>query len=102
MAALVSSKAENCWPFAPGPHAQCCFFFAQFRDARAWLQFIYDMWYGSLTPDKEFPREVRRVLNTAFGELAARARKTDLKGMLLRLVHHQKGWQVGACVISGF
>lgn len=49
-----------------------------------WLQFIYDMWYGSLTPDKEFPREVRRVLNTAFGELAGRARKTDLKGMLLR------------------
>lgn len=50
-----------------------------------WLpQFIYDTWYGSLTPDKEFPRDVRRVLNTAFGELAGRARKTDLKGMLLR------------------
>jgi hypothetical protein len=44
------------------------------------------MWYGSLTPDKEFPKEVRRVLNTAFGELAGRARKTDLKGMLLRCV----------------
>ena len=48
------------------------------------MQFVYDMWYGGLTPDREFPREIRRVLNTAFGELAERARKSDLKGMLLR------------------
>lgn len=49
-----------------------------------WVQFVYDMWYAALTPDREFPRDIRRVLNTAFGELAARARKADLKGMLLR------------------
>ena len=48
------------------------------------VQFVYDTWYGGLTPDREFPREIRRVLNTAFGELAERARKSDLKGMLLR------------------
>ena len=46
------------------------------------MQFIYDMWWGLLTPDKDFPRDVRRVLNDAFGELAFRARKTDVKILL--------------------
>lgn len=45
-------------------------------------EFIYDMWWGLLTPDKDFPRDVRRVLNDAFGELAFRARKTDVKILL--------------------
>jgi sorting nexin-13 len=47
------------------------------------LQFVYDAWYASLTPDKEFPREIRRILNTAFGELASRARRLDVRKMLL-------------------
>jgi hypothetical protein len=46
-------------------------------------QFVYDAWYATLTPDREFPREIRRILNTAFGELAERGRRVDLKRMLL-------------------
>lgn len=37
-------------------------------------EFIYDTWYSHLTPDKEFPAEVRALLNGAFGRLAKRAR----------------------------
>ena len=46
------------------------------------VQFIYDTWYGFLTPDREFPADVRRALNSAFGELAARARLIDLRAVL--------------------
>lgn len=42
-------------------------------------EFIYDTWYCSLTPDREFPAEVRRILNHAFGQGAARARGLDLR-----------------------
>ena len=48
------------------------------------MQFVYDMWYGGLTPDKEFPKELRKVMNTAVGELGERARRVDLRRMLLR------------------
>ena len=53
------------------------------RKQSACLQFLYDLWWGHITPDTDFPKEVRRVLNGAFGELAARAQQTDLKRMLL-------------------
>ena len=35
--------------------------------------------YALLTPDREFPADVRRLLNTAFGQLALRARRLDLR-----------------------
>ena len=41
-------------------------------------EFVYDTWYSGLSPDKEFPAEVRRILNIAFGYLSERARKIDL------------------------
>ena len=47
------------------------------------MQFLYDLWWGHITPDTEFPKDVRRVLNSAFGELAMRAQQVDLKRMLL-------------------
>lgn len=47
-------------------------------------QFVYDAWYALLTPDRDFPRELRRLMNTAFGVLAARAHKcVNLREMLL-------------------
>ena len=46
-------------------------------------QFVYDIWWGQLTPNHEFPAQVRRILNHAFGELAARARRIDLRDVLL-------------------
>jgi len=42
-------------------------------------EFIYDTWYHYLSPDKEFPAEIRKILNHAFGRLAVRARKIDLR-----------------------
>ena len=46
-------------------------------------KFLYDLWWGHISPDTEFPKDVRRVLNSAFGELAMRAQQVDLKRMLL-------------------
>jgi len=37
-----------------------------------------------IAPDREFPAEVRHLLNEAFGEIAQRARKVDLRTLLLR------------------
>ena len=47
-----------------------------------WPQFLYDMWYSYMTPDMEFPAEVRRALNSAFGNLAQHGRHVDLKAVL--------------------
>jgi hypothetical protein len=47
-------------------------------------QWIYATWYASLTPDTEFPAEVRYLLNTAFGELCCRALTMDVRGLLIR------------------
>ena len=59
---------------------------------------MYDIWYTSLTPDREFPAEVRRLLNTGLGQLAGRARQLDLRLVmndLCELVMEQ----VGACCV---
>lgn len=47
------------------------------------MQFMYDLWWGHISPDTDFPKDVRRVLNGAFGELAMRTQQVDLKRMLL-------------------
>ena len=52
------------------------------------LQFVYDAWYAWVTPDVEFPADIRRALNSAFGNLAARARHVDLKAVLGCAAHH--------------
>jgi len=41
-------------------------------------EFIYDTWYSSLTPDKEFPASIRAMLNANFGRLAKRAKRVNL------------------------
>ncbi len=51
-------------------------------DLRCAVQFVYDAWYAYLTPDREFPADIRRALNCAFGELAARSRLVDLRAVL--------------------
>jgi len=47
-------------------------------------EWIYDSWYCMLSPDREFPAEVRRVLNESFASLAQRAKKIDLRTLLIR------------------
>ena len=46
-------------------------------------EFIYDAWWGGLTPDTAFPASVRAALNSAFGELAAAARGIDVRRVAL-------------------
>jgi len=54
------------------------------RDRAPRAQFVYDAWYALLTPDRDFPRELRRLMNTAFGVIAARAHRcVNLRQMLL-------------------
>jgi len=45
---------------------------------------VYNSWYASLTPDKEFPAEIRHLLNMIFGELSQRASQVDPRAVLLR------------------
>lgn len=47
------------------------------------LQWVYDAWYRHMTPDREFPAEVRLLLSHMFGELAGRARAVDWRQLLL-------------------
>jgi hypothetical protein len=46
-------------------------------------QWVYDAWYRHMTPDREFPAEVRLLLSHMFGELAERARAVDWRQLLL-------------------
>ena len=46
-------------------------------------EFIYDAWWGGLSPDTAFPASVRAALNSAFGELAIAARGVDVRRVAL-------------------
>ena len=48
-------------------------------------EFIYDTWYSHLTPDKQFPAEVRSLLNNAFGRLAYRVKMVNLQAVVADL-----------------
>lgn len=49
-------------------------------------EFIYDTWYSHLTPDTEFPAEVRGLFNAAFGRLAKRAKKVTIKVLIAQIL----------------
>ncbi len=48
-------------------------------------EFVYDSWWAYISPDREFPAEVRRLLRRAFGDVARRARdpRVDWGGVLI-------------------
>ena len=47
-------------------------------------QFIVDLWYGSMTPDTEFPAAVRQLVLGMIGPIAARSHKLNLAALLIR------------------
>ncbi|GMH39284.1 hypothetical protein BSKO_07182 [Bryopsis sp. KO-2023] len=47
-------------------------------------EWVYDSWLSLVTPDREFPAEVRRLLNEIFAEVTQRARRIDLRTVLIR------------------
>lgn len=47
-------------------------------------EFVTDMWYASITSDKEAPEELRILLNGVIAEVASRAKRVNLITLLSR------------------
>lgn len=47
-------------------------------------EWVTDLWYSRVTPDKEGPEELINLVNTALGEFSARARNVNLISLLTR------------------
>lgn len=48
------------------------------------VQWVYDAWYSLITPDRDFPASIRRLLNEIFADIAQRAKRIDLRNVLIR------------------
>ncbi|KAG9440770.1 hypothetical protein H6P81_020935 [Aristolochia fimbriata] len=46
--------------------------------------FVLDLWYSSITPDKEFPEHIRVVIYNALGEVSGRVKEINLVDLLTR------------------
>lgn len=49
-------------------------------------EFVTDLWYSRLTPDKQGPEELVCIVNSVIGELSARLRNINLIDLLTRLL----------------
>ncbi|KAH9311250.1 hypothetical protein KI387_026285, partial [Taxus chinensis] len=47
-------------------------------------EFITDLWYSSVTPDREFPDQIRLLINDVLGEVAQRLKHINLIELLTR------------------
>jgi hypothetical protein len=47
-------------------------------------QFVVDLWYRSLTPDAQFPEEVRGLVCRLLGACATRVARVNLGALLVR------------------
>lgn len=47
-------------------------------------EFVTDLWYSSITPDQEFPEQIRLVINDVIGEISQRVRHINLIDLLTR------------------
>lgn len=48
--------------------------------------FVVDLWYSSITPDKEVPEIIRGLLLDVLGEISRRVKEMNLVDLLTRLV----------------
>lgn len=48
-------------------------------------EFVTDLWYSRLTPDKQGPEELACIVNSVIGEISARMRNINLIDLLTRL-----------------
>ncbi|KAG7022432.1 Sorting nexin-16 [Cucurbita argyrosperma subsp. argyrosperma] len=46
--------------------------------------FVVDLWYSEITPDKEFPEQIHALIMDALGEIAVRVKKINLVDLLTR------------------
>lgn len=58
-------------------------------------EWVTDLWYSRLTPDKDGPEELVQIINGVFGEISYRAREINLIDLLTRY------WP-SFCMISTF
>ncbi|KAG0519417.1 hypothetical protein BDA96_09G262400 [Sorghum bicolor] len=47
-------------------------------------EWVTDLWYSRVTPDKEGPEELITIVNTVLGEISVRARNVNLINLLIR------------------
>ncbi|KAG2705531.1 hypothetical protein I3760_05G058700 [Carya illinoinensis] len=46
--------------------------------------FVVDMWYSEITPDREFPDHIRAIIMDALGEISGRVKELNLVDLLTR------------------
>lgn len=46
--------------------------------------FVVDLWYSEITPDKEFPEQIHALIMDALGEIAVRVKDINLVDLLTR------------------
>ena len=46
--------------------------------------FVVDLWYSEITPDKEFPEQIHMLIMDALGEIAVRVKEINLVDLLTR------------------
>ncbi|KAK7319819.1 hypothetical protein RJT34_04547 [Clitoria ternatea] len=46
--------------------------------------FVVDLWYSEITPDREFPEQIRAIVMDALAEISARAKEINLVDLLTR------------------
>lgn len=48
-------------------------------------EFVTDLWYSRLTPDKQGPEELVLIMNGVLGEISSRVRNINVIDLLMRL-----------------
>jgi len=51
-------------------------------------EWVTDLWYSRLTPDREGPEELVRIINDVLAEFSDRVRSINLIDLLTRYSHH--------------
>ncbi|XP_062092348.1 uncharacterized protein LOC133798155 [Humulus lupulus] len=46
--------------------------------------FVVDLWYAEITPDKEFPEQIRSIISYVLGEISGRVKEINLVDLLTR------------------
>ncbi|KAL1336933.1 hypothetical protein HN51_031351 [Arachis hypogaea] len=46
--------------------------------------FVVDLWYSEITPDKEFPEQIRAIIMDVLGEISGRVKEINLVDLLTR------------------
>lgn len=50
-------------------------------------EFVTNLWYSALSPDKDVPEQIRLLVNDIFGELGQRVKRINLINLLTRWLY---------------